>query len=421
MFISNQSSCRHPGIATFALNGLVLMLMVFAGAFGAGAWAREPGVTDSTIRVGSTLALEGDIRSIGQGMKSGMEAALKGERTHGRTVTLEAVNDFYDPKETAKAAKQLIDKGILLMLGSVGTPTTLAVLPVLAENKVPAVGFFWSGLPGPGEILNFRAGFAQEVASVVEAVLAAGVKPKEICAYAQNDSYGMAGLRGVVTALAKQPGMSDVVAKLNQVIALPEPNPNRNDIGPVGVYQRDTLAVKEGYDSLKQWEKKANTKCRFVATVGTHLPIAQFIGYSRYKGDKWLFGVTSSAGGKNLIAALKEFHMSDGIIATQVVPALDSSLPIVADARKALGDDLDSIQLEGYLVGKMFLAITNNIKGDVTRENFLKAARSQVYDLGGMKVDFTNDNQGSDFVRLTYLEGNEFRPVTPEQLQPIFQ
>ena len=57
----------------------------------------------------------------------------------------------------------------------------------------------------------------------------------------------------------------------------------------------------------------------------------------------------------------------------------------------------------------MFLAIARSIKGDITRESFLKAVRGHNFDLGGLPLDFTNDNQGSDLVLLIYLDGKEFK------------
>ena len=109
------------------------------------------------------------------------------------------------------------------------------------------------------------------------------------------------------------------------------------------------------------------------------------------------------------------------IFTTQVVPPLDSSLPVVADARKALNENLNVISLESYMVGKLFATIMQAIDGPLTRENFLKAARRQPYDLGGVKVDFTTDNQGSDFVGLNVLKDDRFVPTTANELAALIK
>ncbi|MBS1213923.1 MAG: ABC-type branched-chain amino acid transport system, periplasmic component [Proteobacteria bacterium] len=402
--------------------GMVLGLLLGLCLAASWSWAQEPGITDKTVRIGATLPLEGDFKIYGQALKRGVEAALAGQSVQGRRFEYAVINDFYNPTKAAEAAKQLIDQGIFVMLGSFGSPTTQAVLPLLAENKVPAVGFSTgAAFTEPGNVLNFRASYAQEVETVVDAALAAGVKPNEVCAYAQNDAYGMSGIKGVRAALAKQSGAEPIVAKLDQILNMPGDNPERNNIGPVGVYQRDTVSAREGYASLKKWEATGDNRCRLVATTAVYDPAAAFMGYARYKGETWIFSTPSPAAGNALQSLLKEQKITDQVIATQIVPPPDSALPVVAEARKALRQDVDYYSLEGYIVGKLFVTIMQAIDGPLTRENFLKAARRQPYDIGGVKVDFTTDNQGSDFVMATSLRDGQFTTLTPQELRALFK
>ncbi|MCB1776549.1 MAG: branched-chain amino acid ABC transporter substrate-binding protein, partial [Candidatus Competibacteraceae bacterium] len=162
-------------------------------------------------------------------------------------------------------------------------------------------------------------------------------------------------------------------------------------------------------------------QCRLVMILGGgNLPNSTFIGYANYKKENWIFGVTSQLELDSFIEDMKNYSVSGNIILTQVVPSSDSSLPIVRDARGALGDQLDSSSLEGYIVGKMFLAIMRNIKGDITRANFLAAVKGKTFDLGGLALDFTDDNQGSDFVQPYFFEEGAFKPTTAQQIQKLF-
>ncbi len=397
--------------------GLLLGLSVIASS----TWAQYPGITDKTIRIGANMPLEGDRRTNALAFKRGIEAALAGQSVQGRRFEFIAINDFYNPAKAVEATKQLIDQGIFLMLGGYGTPTAKAILPVLAENKVPAVGFYTgAAFTGPGDVLNFRASYSGEVESVVNAALAAGVKPTEVCMYAQNDALGISGIKGLRTALVKQPNTAPIVAKLDQILDMPGDNPERNGVGPVGVYQRDTVSAREGYVSLKKWEEANGTRCRLVAMMAVYDAAATFVAYARYKGETWMFSTTSNAAGNTMQSLLKEQGVTDRVVATQIVPALDSMLLVVVEARKALGQELDQLSLEGYLVGRMFLAIMQAIEGPLTRENFLKAARRQPYDIGGVKVDFTTDNQGSDFVLAFVLRDGQFIAITPQELVGLF-
>jgi branched-chain amino acid transport system substrate-binding protein len=402
--------------------GMTLGLLLGLSAATPWTWAEETGVTDKTIRIGATIPLEGDYKIYGQAMKQGMDAALAGQTVQKRTIEFVAINDFYDPTKAVEAAKKLISQGIFAMVNSFGSPTTRAVLPVLAENKVPAFGFYTgAAFTGPGEVLNFRASYAKEVETVVDAALAAGFKPTEVCAYAQNDAYGMGGVKGFRAALAKQPGTEQIVAKVDQVLNMPGDNPERNGIGPVGVYQRDIVSPREGYQSLKKWEAASGNRCRLLATTAVYDPAAAFMAYARYKGETWIFSSPSPAAGNRLATMLKENGITDKVIATQIVPSPDSSLPVVLEARKALGANLNYESLESYIVGKLFVTIMQAIDGPLTRENFLKAARRQPYDIGGVKVDFTTDNQGSDFVQATYLRDGQFTAITTQELVALFK
>ncbi|MDS4021975.1 MAG: ABC transporter substrate-binding protein [Candidatus Competibacter sp.] len=403
--------------------GIALGLTLVLSSLLPWCWADEAGVTDKAIRIGATIPLEGDYKVYGIAMKQGMEAALAGQTVQKRTIEFVAINDFYDPAKAVEAAKKLIGQGIFAMVNSFGSPTTRAVLPLLAENKVLAFGFYTgAAFTGPGDVLNFRASYAKEVETVIDAALAGGVKPTEVCAYAQNDAYGMGGVKGFRAALAKQPGTEQIVAKVDQILNMPGDNPERNGIGPVGVYQRDTVSAREGYQSLKKWEAASGNRCRLVVTTAVYDPAAAFIGYARHnKGETWIFSSPSPAAGSRLATMLKENGVTDRVIATQIVPSPDSSLPVAVEARKALGGNLDYVSLESYIVGKLFVTIMQAIEGPLSREGFLKAARRQPYDIGGVKVDFTTDNQGSDFVQATYLRDGQFTAITTQELVALFK
>ncbi|MBE2294027.1 MAG: ABC transporter substrate-binding protein [Phycisphaerales bacterium] len=388
------------------------------------ALAQDQGIDKTTLRIGGVMALEGPAMGLGQNMKAGIDAAIKGVSIQGRNIEFSVLNDSYNPPDTIKATKELIREGIFAMVGNVGTPTAKVSLPILAEQKIPAVGFFTGAdllRPGVGAIINYRASYAQEIATVIKAALQAGVKPRQICAFVQNDSYGMAGVTGVIMALDKQPEAAEIIAKLKQIRAIPDEDPARNNIGPVGVYPRNTVLVRDGYKSLKQWEETSHDHCRLVVTVGAYKPIANFMAYARkLKQEPWIISAVSFTGAESLRDEFREFDIRDNIIMTQVVPALDSSLPIVENARKALGDQFGYNSLEGYIVGKMFLAILDKAGSTPTRERFIEAARGQKFDLGGLTLDFTDSNQGSDFVLLTLLQGQDFKVIKSNYVEKLF-
>jgi branched-chain amino acid transport system substrate-binding protein len=402
----------------------VSMAAIFALTCSFSAFA-ETGITSDKIIIGGVMDLEGRSRGLGQGMKDGIMAALSGKRVKGRQFEYITLNDSYNPDKTRAATQDLVGRGIFTMVGNVGTPTAGASLPVLKQAGIPAVGFFTgAGLlrPGKGDIVNYRASYIQETAAVISAAIKAGLEPGEICAYVQNDGYGMAGIAGVKAALVAAGEKDGVVATLDEIMSLSGDDPFRNDIGPVGLYKRNTFSSRDGYASLKTWEAQSGSKCRLVVTVGAYASIANFIGYASMKGEDWVYSAVSFTGAENLRNALREFGINRNVIVTQVVPPLDSKLPIVQQARAALGSKLSYVTLEGYIVGSMMLKVLESIPGkNITRASFLSAIQGKKIDVGGLKLDFSNDNQGSDLVISTYLDGDDFNLLGSAEMDRLLR
>ena len=383
----------------------------------------QPGVTKGTIRLGSVLALQGQEEALGNRMKAGLEAALKGEIVQGKTINIDFQNDFYEPSTAEYVTYDLIEQGVFLMVGNVGTPTAKHTLPILAEHRVPAVGFFTGAAllrPGKGDIVNYRASYSQEINAVVQLAQEIGLQSQEICAYVQNDSYGMAGLEGLKQALAQTDTPKSIVDGYEEILALPGVAPQRNNITSVGVYTRNTPYVEPGYNSLKNWEKSTGNRCQLVITAGAYGNISRFVRHSRKNGEKWVISALSFTGADDLRLDLKEYGVDNKIIMTQVVPLLNSPLDIVQEAKAELGEEFGFVSLEGYIVGKMILQILKDIPGDLTRDSFLTQVRQSKFNLGGLEVDFTKDgNQGSDLVILSYLTPSGYQLLSPQILQEM--
>ncbi len=361
----------------------------------------SPGVTPNSIRLGSVLVLQGQDEALGNRMRIGIEAALAKEKVRGKFLKLIFRNDYYEPASARKATEELLaDQDIFLALGNVGTPTAQVTLPILAQQNIPAVGFFTGAQllreNTSGLVVNYRAGYGQEIAAVVEMAIASGVTPAEICAYVQNDGYGLDALNNLQQILIKVGASQEIIERYEQIL---QSTGDRNNLGPVGVYTRNTPYSEPGYNSLKKWEAEGKVRCKLVITAATYRNLTYFVKMSRDKAETWLISALSFTGADELRLDLEEYDLLDRIVMTQVVPLLDSELPIVEEARIALKEDFGVISLEGYVVGKMLLQILRAIPGELNRENFLQQVRKSQFNLGGIPIDFTDgDNQGSDLV-----------------------
>lgn len=387
-----------------------------------------PGITDSEIVFGSILPLEGRAEGLGKGMQAGLDKSLANQAVGKRTVRVMYLNDLYEPTLTPIKVRKLLRKGIFSMIGNVGTPTAAVSLPMLNIAKVPAIGFFTgAGLlrTGDGQVLNYRASYVQETSEVIESALKFGLKPTEVCAYVQNDSYGKAGLIGVQAALtrARAPntvldGFKALLTKSTEkeLVVQTDAGAPVNENGPVGVYVRNSREVIPGYKSLKKWEKRTGYQCKLVVTVGAYDNIARFVKYARDNGEAWIVSAVSFTGADKFSDELKRLGVTDNIIMSQVVPLLDSNLPIVNEAKSVLGKDFGFVSLEGYIVGKMTAKILEDTPEPLTRENFVERARNSRFNIGGIDIDFTrNGYQGSDLVVVSHLTDTGYRETGTKQ------
>ena len=127
---------------------------------------------------------------------------------------------------------------------------------------------------------------------------------------------------------------------------------------------------------------------------------------------KPLFLNVSFVGSKALAKELGE--EGQGVIVTQVVPfPEDTTIPLVAEYQRDLramnpDAELGFVSLEGYLVGRLMVAILNELGRDVTRQRLLDAMVSTGrFDLGGIELTFgANDNQGMDKVFFTQIQSD---------------
>ena len=410
-----------------------VILLTGMVSFPTASWS-VPGVTDTEIVLGSVLPLEGRAAGLGRGMQAGLERALAGQHIGERGVRVLFTNDVYEPALTPIKVRQLTRKGIFSMIGNVGTPTAAASLPILKAENIPAVGFFTgAGLlrTGDGPVINYRASYVQETEAVINAALQAGLKPEQICAYVQNDAFGKAGLLGVQAALKRAGAAPSVLEGLDTLLATSTQaelvaktgfGAPVNEKGPVGVYVRNSREVAPGYESLKNWEKKTGYQCRLVVTAGAYDNIAQFVKLARDRGEGWIVSAVSFTGADEFSAELKRLGVTENIIMSQVVPLLDSDLPIVKEARSALGDDFGFVSLEGYIVGKMTLRLLQDAGQPLSREGFVEHARKARFDLGGLAIDFTrNGYQGSDLVVVSHLTDSGYRDMRDQEWNKMLE
>ncbi len=154
--------------------GLIILLIV--GLVGCANGEGHQGVTDDTIRVGMITDLTGPVAFLGQEISAGAKLYFDHVNeqggVHGRKIELIVEDDGYQPARTVAAYRKLVDlDDVFCFVGNLGTPTTLAIMPMLEREKIPLVGpvAFSSSIYTPPRRYVFASSMSYRMASWVMA------------------------------------------------------------------------------------------------------------------------------------------------------------------------------------------------------------------------------------------------------------
>ena len=362
---------------------------------------------------GMSTVLSGPAAHLGKNMHNGVLAAFKEINLqggiNGRSLCLVVIDDAYDPEKTVANMHMLIEQeNVLAIIGNVGTPTAIAAVPIANRSHIPFYGAFTGAgilrrIPPDRYVINYRASYAEETAAMVQALVTYGqLKPDEIAFFTQRDAYGDSGFVGGIAAL-KRNGLKDETQITH------------------ARYERNTLAVENGLADILL----ANPEPKAVIIVGTYAPAAKFIRLARSYDLHSLFLNVSFVGAAPLAQALG--NEENGVIITQVVPHLESKLPIVQNFHKALhrlNPALTSTYgaLEGYIATHIFLQALKTVKGDITRKSITEALEAMgEFDLGfAAPLKLTpKEHQASHQIWPTIIRQGEVLPFDWKQLGTI--
>jgi branched-chain amino acid transport system substrate-binding protein len=368
------------------------------------------GVTETEIRFGISAPFSGPAKELGRQMKLGIETAFNVANDaggiHGRQVKLVATDDGYEPNRTAETMKQLYEKDqVFGIIGNVGTPTAVVALPYALKQRMLFFGAFTgAGLlrrdPPDRYVFNYRASYAEETDAVVRYLVnVRRLRPEQIVVFAQQDSYGDAGFEGVAKAMrALRSGRDSDVVRLN--------------------YKRNTVDVEEAVAQLR----KLRTPARAVVMVGTYRAAARFIEKTRDINPPLIYTNVSFVGSTALAEELMLLgsKYANGVIVTQVVPAVDSYSNIVLEYKSALstyfpGENPDYVSLEGYVAANVLIEGLKRTGPQLDTERLVDGLESlRDLDLGlGTMVNFgRTEHQGLHKVWGTQLDANgRYQPI----------
>ena len=373
----------------------LLCLSFLLAAVSASARSAEVGVTDSEIRIGQFAAQTGPAAELGKRMQLGIQAhfvAINADGgINGRKLRLVSRDDGYEPEKAAAAVKTLIEEDkVFALIGSVGTPTTLAAVPAINAAGIPLIGPFTGAQalrePFNRNIFHVRASYFDETERIVQHLSTVGIK--KIAVFYQNDSYGKAGLEGVTRALAKR------------------------DLKPAAAatVERNSIDVAAALAEIL----KANPEA--VIQISAYKSCAAFIKQSRAKSYGGQFFNVSFVGSKALADELGD-GSNAGVNISQVMPfPYTPSSALVREYQQQMTEagnkDFDYSSIEGFLAAKVLVEGLRRAGGkNLSREGFMTALESlRDHNMGGFTVNYSaKSHEGSRYTDLTTVgRGGKF-------------
>ena len=388
-------ACRSTAVG-------ILFVAIVLSSFQASA---EQGVTDKEIIVGMSTALSGPAAVLGTSFRSGVELYLDmvnaSGGVQGRKFRLIVYDDRYEPMNTVAHVNTLIKNDrVFCLLGNVGTPTTLAIKPILDEHKIPLFAPFTGAesLRNPVDryLFHYRASYNQETEAFVQGMVDT-LGFRKIAVFYQDDGYGKAVLEGTRLALEKR-GLKPAA---------------------MGAYTRNYEDIVPAMEAIMAEKPQA------IVMAGTYSACSKFIRTWKRKvilaGNPRnldpVFMNVSFVGPDRLVSLLENY--GNNVVVTQVVPPFSgegANYQAVAEYLSMLHKHVPAGapsfgSLEGYLATKVFVEIVKRAGKNLTRESFIQTAES-IKDLdiqAGNKISFSGGNhQGSQLVYPTVIKNGAF-------------
>lgn len=366
----------------------------FSISSGAALLAGFPAVraqSEGKIILGQSAALSGPAAQLGIQFHQGAKLYFDGVNAQGgigrQQIEIRKLDDGYEPARCVENTKKLMADNVFALFGYIGTPTSIAALPLATKAKIPFIAPFSGAMslrdPFNKYAFHVRASYNDETALIVKQSVNMGLK--KIAVFYQNDAYGKAGLDGVNLALGLQ--------RL-QPVALATVERNSVDVAP---------AVK----TLMAASPDA------VVQIGAYQACAAFIREARKAGYGGTFYNVSFVGTQALADELGKDGA--GVVVSQVMPspynasraiAREFASAVAAANNKEVQANFSS--MEGYVAARLFAEGLKRAGPNPTRESLmagLEGIGSQ--SLGGFAVSLSStDHVASNFVELSMLTGD---------------
>lgn len=385
-----------------------LAVMAAGIALSATAFAQTRGVSDTEITLGMVTDLSGPIANYGKESRNAGILAVEEINArggiHGRKLKFLVEDHGYDPRKSVLATQKLVTQGngIFAMVGTLGTATNLAALPMLLDNKV------FSFLPqgGARELYDpphmFKVGLAPsyvEMSATTTAYMMGKKKYEKPCILYQDDDFGREVLDGVSRYL-DQSGkpLVEKVSYKRGAVDFSSQMARMKSAGCDFVFSATTMRE---YIASVQEANKIGFKPDFMGTAANYAPQIHSIG------GKLMEGVYSST--------------------FILLPYPDDANPgvrdFVARYRKRFNNEDPSLySMYTYYGITTFARLAEKTGRNLTAETFnatMESTKLPSDELGNPPFSVSRNNRlGIDKVRVVQIQNGKWVPIT-DFLEPV--
>ncbi len=303
---------------------------------------------------------------------------------NGQKVELITVDDKFDPQLTVTLARELItQRRVLALFLNRGTPHAQALLPLLAEFKLPLVAPSTGAMalhdPVNPWVFNVRATYQREAAKAIEHLLSVGVA--RIALLQTDDSFGRDVIVGARRALDK----AKVQPALLATFARESP-----DFTPLAL-------------QVKQAQAQA---VMIIGSAGNTAQAVQVLRAAGVQAQVLTLSNNASAGFIKLLGP----H-ARGVIVTQVFPneraVAYGMVKEAVDLARAKGQaGVSPAMLEGFAAAKVLVEGLRRAGPNPTPAGLRDALEGlRNFDLGGLSVSYSpTSHTGLDFADLSIID-----------------
>lgn len=346
----------------------VLAAALFAAGFAlhGHAAAAEP------IRIGLVTALSGQSALAGEAITRGLTVAIdeinaKGGLLGGRKLELVRRDDEANPAKGVVAARELIFKEkVAVLFGGLDTPVSMAIVPVVNQEKVPFVGPWAAGTGitknGANPNYAFRVSAVDEIVNVGMLEYAQKTfKSGKFGMILVNNPWGESNEKGLQAALA---------AKGLKPVGVEKFEPNDVDIVPqltrLKAAGADTLFMVGNVGPSAQVVKSLDR-------MGWQVPIVSHWGPA---GGR--FTELAGPNGKNVhFVQTYSFFGKQSPVGEKVIAALKAKYPAIKgpdDITPAVGV---ANAYDGMMLAALAIQAAGSTDGDAVRQGFYKIGAYQ--------------------------------------------